>query len=109
MLAMFILNISPNVSFSTLKSNTIGLSNPNCCSYESHQSHDTPDANFPSNPPITNPANKNTNNIHIFFSLVAISLPPFFSFVLTDTPFSNTLILYIDFAFFSSGFAKMII
>ena len=35
MLAMFILNISPNVSFSTLKSNTIGAFIPNSCSYDS--------------------------------------------------------------------------
>ena len=70
MLAMFILNISPNVSFNTLKSNTIGAFIPNSSSYDSHHSHDTLEANFPNSPPITNPANKNTNNIHIFFSLV---------------------------------------
>ena len=32
-------------------------------------------------------ANKNTNNNHIFFSLVAIFYTSIFSFVLTDAPF----------------------
>ena len=38
-------------------------------------------ASSPKSPPITRPDSKNTNNINIFFSLVAICAPPYFSFV----------------------------
>ena len=78
MLATLILNISPKVSSTIFKSSVIGLASPNDSPYDSLHKKTTSDAYSPYNPPITNPDNKNTSNIHIFFSLVATFIPPFF-------------------------------
>ena len=59
---MFILNINPKVIVITLKSNSIGVASPKFSPYDSHHNHSTFEASSPSNPPITNPDNKNTNN-----------------------------------------------
>ena len=60
-LAIFILNISANVIFTILKSNTSGLSNPNCCPNPIQLSQLTFCAKSPSNPPTTNPDKININ------------------------------------------------
>ena len=62
-LAIFILNISANVIFTILKSNTNGLSNPNCCPNPIQLSQLTFCAKSPSNPPTTNPDKININKI----------------------------------------------
>ena len=77
MLAMFILNISPNVNCITFKSNFIGVENPNDSPYESHHKKSTLDAKSPSNPPTTMPHNMNTINIHMFFLLLPFLFPPY--------------------------------
>ena len=62
-LAMFILNINPNVSCITFKSSEIGFENPNDSPYDSHHKKSTLEAKSPSKPPTTIPHNINTINI----------------------------------------------
>lgn len=77
MLAILILNIKPNVIFTTLKSSTIGDSSPNCCPNDIQFNQSMLEASCPNKPPITNPDNINIINIHIFLSLVAIFWSPY--------------------------------
>ena len=72
MLEILILNINANVICIMFKSNVIGVCSPKLWLYDSHQSQSTLDANYPNNPPTTSPDKININNIHIFFSFVAI-------------------------------------
>jgi len=72
MLDMFILNISPNVSFITFKSSSIGLVSPNSSPYDNQDKKLTCEAKLPNRPPTTIPDKINNSRIHIFFSLVAI-------------------------------------
>ena len=67
MLAIFILNIRPNVSVITCKSKVIGSDIPNCSPYDNHHKKSTCPARSPSNPPTTIPHKINNTNIHIFF------------------------------------------
>ena len=80
-LEMFIFSIIENVSLIMLKSNCNGSDKPKLSPYANHHNESIFAANCPISPPITRPDSKNTNNIHIFFSLVAICAPPYFSFV----------------------------
>ena len=66
MLATFISIINPNVNCIIPKSIVNGLDNPKLWLYPNHHNDGISAANLPNNPPITNPANKNTTNIHIF-------------------------------------------
>ena len=68
MLAMFILNISANVTFAIPKSSTSGefADSPNSWPYDSHHRKSTPDVSCPIKPPITSPAKMNSMHIHVF-------------------------------------------
>lgn len=81
-LAMFILNCIPNDNDIMLKSSTTGSDSPKLSPYPSHHRKSIPDANSPSSPPTTIPANMNNINTHIFLSLVAMFIFPPITFCL---------------------------
>ena len=89
-----------NVKLSTFIFSTNGSFTPNDCPYANQLSQSTCDATSPNNPPITNPATINSNIIHVFLSLVAIFVPPFFIFYLpvlanhSSTLITFSLLLY---------------
>ena len=57
-LAIFILKVTANVSFTTCKSNIKGSDSPNSCPNDNHHRKSTLDAKLPIKLPITKPANK---------------------------------------------------